>query len=422
MIPAGEDNSRDEIPAALVTIPLIQTSPRTLPGEPQSPPPAVQRCPSAGCVAPASYAIGPPTETSDGPVFDPGIPKSTSPAQDATPSSPLAPDIDALMHSNLSLFHETSSATTSVSSVTPPQAPNDGHTKDATTEHEGVPDVAPVSVNTAMHPLNKDFADNFPPVVQCNLVSGSLATVPVTWEGFPFSAVIDSGAQKTIVSDVIYNKLKVKPSIIKKIAISGAGRDMAMTGYLLARSRFRLGNKTFYEHFIVAPIGDDMLLGFDFLNKHGMSLSYDKNELQFDDSTVKVYTSSSSAIVTDPTAAEETDISLPRICYPTQQPSAVEKDSGKSANTFDLFLVNTCESLTPAPDLDACDPTDPDGDVPFHPTTQRPTAQQIGDGQIYGLVANALKYIADHGPNLKKFHWGAAQEEPFNRLRYGPRF
>ena len=58
-----------------------------------------------------------------------------------------------------------------------------------------------------------------------------------------------------------------------------AGRNMTMTGHKVGPVKLQLGSKSYKEILHVAPIEDEMLIGFDFLLRLGAKLDMEKHVL-----------------------------------------------------------------------------------------------------------------------------------------------
>ena len=88
----------------------------------------------------------------------------------------------------------------------------------------------------------------------------------------PVTAIVDSAAEVTIISDKVYNKLKPKPPVKKHAILHTAGRDMSMKGFIVGPVNVQLGSLTFEEDLYVAPIQDEMLLGIDILQERKINI------------------------------------------------------------------------------------------------------------------------------------------------------
>ena len=95
--------------------------------------------------------------------------------------------------------------------------------------------------------------------------------------------MVDTAAQVTIMSDKVYNTLKQPPSRQSEVKFRAAGREMEMNGFQTSPFQLTIGNKNYNERVYVAPIEQDMLLGFDILHGRGQAiLDLGKGILHFD--------------------------------------------------------------------------------------------------------------------------------------------
>ena len=97
------------------------------------------------------------------------------------------------------------------------------------------------------------------------LSSMSKYKIKVGVEGTPVEAVVDTGSDVTIISDEVFDKLKNKPKILKHVTLNAAGRKMRMTGRVVGPVKLNIGSQIYEEIVHVAPISQDMLLGFNFI-------------------------------------------------------------------------------------------------------------------------------------------------------------
>ena len=106
----------------------------------------------------------------------------------------------------------------------------------------------------------------------CQLRSSSMLRVSVVLQGKQINAVVDTAAEVTIISDSVFREMEPKPPCLKNVILHTAGRDMKMEGFVVGPVALKLGNSNFPEAVYVAPIQDDMLLGLDFLLRHGVDI------------------------------------------------------------------------------------------------------------------------------------------------------
>ena len=108
-----------------------------------------------------------------------------------------------------------------------------------------------------------------------------MLSVPVSLQDVKLLAVIDTAAEVTIISDSIFRELQPTPPYLKKVILDTAGRDLRMDGFVVGPVALKLGEITFPEAVYVAPIQDDMLLGLDFMLRHGVDIKLNDRCLDF---------------------------------------------------------------------------------------------------------------------------------------------
>ncbi|KAJ8307841.1 hypothetical protein KUTeg_014624 [Tegillarca granosa] len=150
---------------------------------------------------------------------------------------------------------------------------------------------------------------------------GTTCAINVKLQGrHKVKAVLDTGAEKNIISHAVYNKLRPKPRSRGKVAMTGAGTDMRMNAFITEPIRFSIGSQEFFEEFYVAPIYDEMLLGLSFLMDHGTKIDLTTNTLflgtnqvalQSDNRDLShVYVSTTQSIVVEPNTVRVSRCSL----------------------------------------------------------------------------------------------------------------
>ena len=126
-----------------------------------------------------------------------------------------------------------------------------------------------------------DSMSTWEDITICQLHSSSMLSVPVSLQDVKLLAVIDTAAEVTIISDSIFRELQPTPPYLKKVILHTAGRDLRMDGFVVGPVALKLGEITFPEAVYVAPIQDDMLLGLDFMLRHGVDIKLNDRCLDF---------------------------------------------------------------------------------------------------------------------------------------------
>ena len=126
-----------------------------------------------------------------------------------------------------------------------------------------------------------DSMSTWEDITICQLPSSSMLSVPVSLQDVKLLAVIDTAAEVTIISDSIFRELQPTPPYLKKVILHTAGRDLRMDGFVVGPVALKLGEITFPEAVYVAPIQDEMLLGLDFMLRHGVDIKLNDRCLDF---------------------------------------------------------------------------------------------------------------------------------------------
>ena len=118
-------------------------------------------------------------------------------------------------------------------------------------------------------------------VTVCHLRSISQLSIEVGVNDLTVEAVVDTAAEVTILSDRVFDKLRNKPQVLQEVKLLTAGRQMSMMGKIVGPFDVKIGDKWYSETLYVAPIEQDMLLGFDILER-GKSILNMSGHIIFD--------------------------------------------------------------------------------------------------------------------------------------------
>lgn len=110
----------------------------------------------------------------------------------------------------------------------------------------------------------------------CQLSSLSKFKVKVVIGGQQIDAVVDTAAEVSIISTEVYCSMRNPPERVKSVTLLTAGKEMSMKGFIVGPCHLKIGSTRYNEFVHVAPIAQDMLLGFDFLYSHGAVLDMGK--------------------------------------------------------------------------------------------------------------------------------------------------
>ncbi|MCU7901934.1 MAG: reverse transcriptase family protein [Candidatus Thiodiazotropha sp. (ex Lucinoma aequizonata)] len=139
-------------------------------------------------------------------------------------------------------------------------------------------------------PLKAKDLGNKPDIVRINQAKPlSVFKVEMIVQGQAVSAVVDTAAEITLISDRLCQSFQVHPPILRPCRIATAGRELSMEGIVIGPVEMQLGTTVYVEDIYVAPIEDDMLLGFDFLKKYGAKIDMQKGVLILSDDIIKLH-------------------------------------------------------------------------------------------------------------------------------------
>ncbi|KAH3689756.1 hypothetical protein DPMN_194645 [Dreissena polymorpha] len=124
----------------------------------------------------------------------------------------------------------------------------------------------------------------------CRVQAGS-SVVQIKVSDLELNATLDSGAEITILSSRMYEKLKKALQKVQDVVMQMADAETALRGFITAPLKMKLGSCCFKERVYVAPIVDDMLLGHDILHHHGELLDMQSYTLILDGERIPVSSS-----------------------------------------------------------------------------------------------------------------------------------
>ena len=108
-------------------------------------------------------------------------------------------------------------------------------------------------------------------------------------QGIPVTAVVDTAAEVTLVSDSFFQSWQDKPPLIRSCKMLTAGRELTMRGSVVGPVKLQLGSKTCEHDLYVAPIEDNMLLGLDVLKQFEAKLDMSRDELMLCGEVLPLY-------------------------------------------------------------------------------------------------------------------------------------
>jgi hypothetical protein len=103
------------------------------------------------------------------------------------------------------------------------------------------------------------------PISQIRPTIGFMVEVEV--QGVTVEAVVDTGAEVSVLSKRVYDELDPKPPIKQYVTLTQAGENAKMSGSITGPVEMRLGSTGYSGDLYVAPLQDQMLIGMEFLHR-----------------------------------------------------------------------------------------------------------------------------------------------------------
>ena len=116
----------------------------------------------------------------------------------------------------------------------------------------------------------------------------SNAVTDITINGVKFSAVIDTGAQITVVSTNVLNKLHGKVKLGKTVMVRGFSSEFRKEGKL-AKVKIGFGKHIVKQEVVIINSTDDVLLGIDFITQNKINLDFDGMLMSSKSSSIPLY-------------------------------------------------------------------------------------------------------------------------------------
>ncbi|CAC5380864.1 unnamed protein product [Mytilus coruscus] len=143
---------------------------------------------------------------------------------------------------------------------------------------QNTPENTPTEVMVSAEPI-KRIEEN----IIIDRVTAASITVSVVINKILKNAVIDTGAEVTVLSEKLYNPIpeSKRPKLrraARNLVVAEAGKNLTTRG--ITEVEVNLGSETFKWPVYVAPIGDTMLLGCDLIDEMNITIN-PKQGLQF---------------------------------------------------------------------------------------------------------------------------------------------
>ena len=92
------------------------------------------------------------------------------------------------------------------------------------------------------------------------------AIIPCSVNGYPTKALLDTGAEVSLLSFDVYGKLQEKPPLSEKYKLTGVAKNMTMNAWMLKGVNICFGSQSQKWNVLVASIKDPLIIGIDFLS------------------------------------------------------------------------------------------------------------------------------------------------------------
>jgi predicted aspartyl protease len=100
---------------------------------------------------------------------------------------------------------------------------------------------------------------------------GKAWSVPVKVNGFEISAIVDTAAESTLISNRLHESLSPKPDVRRKLKLKTAD-GKSMSAEILEPLTLEVGELKVEHEVLKGDLSDEMLLGMDFLREVDASL------------------------------------------------------------------------------------------------------------------------------------------------------
>jgi hypothetical protein len=122
------------------------------------------------------------------------------------------------------------------------------------------------------------------PISQIRPTIGFMVELVV--QGVSVQAVVDTGAEVSVLSKRVYDQLDPKPSIKQYVTMTQTGENAKMNGFIVGPVEMQLGSTGYCGDLYVAPLQDQMLLGMEFLHRRKARLDLENGVMTLDRGTV----------------------------------------------------------------------------------------------------------------------------------------
>lgn len=133
--------------------------------------------------------------------------------------------------------------------------------------------------------------------------------LPVSIEGLKTQAVVDTAAMVTMISSTFFERLGIANGPVEEVTLRGVA-DIPVRAHRYSGIKLALGRTSYPTDVFVAPMKDPVLLGLDFLSRHGCHVNLQQN-------TVTLYGEELQATLKRSISGD--DIHISRVSLPESQ-------------------------------------------------------------------------------------------------------
>ena len=108
--------------------------------------------------------------------------------------------------------------------------------------------------------------------------------------GNSVEAVVDSGADITILSETVANELSFMPPVVANLTVSTAGEGKQFSARKVGPVEIKFGEYIISTYIFIGAIGDSMLLGLDILDKMAAKIDLSAKTLSWEGGSVPLFT------------------------------------------------------------------------------------------------------------------------------------